>query len=145
MHPYSHRIFSQARHPNHFLWTSLIRGYSLLHCHHTTTFSLYSQMKLHLHPSSSTPPLNFNIDFIFSTLLKLAATICSLSAGSQLHGQMIFAGGYLHCARKVFDEMVDRDVVSWTIMVVGYCRVREMAMAEELFHKVPVKGHRITE
>ncbi|KMZ75881.1 Pentatricopeptide repeat-containing protein [Zostera marina] len=158
MYPYPHRIFSQVRHPNHFLWTSLIRGYSLLHSHHTTAFSLYYQMKLHLHPSSFTPPLNFNINFIFSTLLKLAATVCSLSAGSQLHGQMIFTGGcdsnvflndtlidmyvscsQLHCARKVFDEMVDRDVVSWTIMVVGYCRVGEMAMAKELFQKVPVK------
>ncbi|KAL2543344.1 Pentatricopeptide repeat-containing protein [Abeliophyllum distichum] len=40
-------------------------------------------------------------------------------------------------ARKIFDEMSDRNVVSWTAMISGYTRVGEVGNAVLLFEEMP--------
>ncbi|CAD6338516.1 unnamed protein product [Miscanthus lutarioriparius] len=42
-------------------------------------------------------------------------------------------------ARQVFDEMVVKDVISWTSIVAAYSRSRDMGSAEEVFALCPVK------
>lgn len=44
--------------------------------------------------------------------------------------------GYLSCARKMFDEMSNRDVVSWNSMIIGYLRRGELDEALELFRRM---------
>ncbi|KAM3688533.1 hypothetical protein ACB098_10G161400 [Castanea mollissima] len=44
--------------------------------------------------------------------------------------------GYLSCARKMFDEMSNRDVVSWNSMIIGYLRRGELDKALELFRRM---------
>ncbi|KAK4360691.1 hypothetical protein RND71_019643 [Anisodus tanguticus] len=44
--------------------------------------------------------------------------------GSSLLNMYCNAGGHLDDARKVFDEMPERDYVSWTTMISGYARRR---------------------
>ncbi|EXB58304.1 hypothetical protein L484_015638 [Morus notabilis] len=47
--------------------------------------------------------------------------------------------GELSKAKKIFDEMPERNVVSWTTMIHGFMRFGEVEMAERLFHKMPTR------
>ncbi|KAJ0965628.1 hypothetical protein J5N97_026766 [Dioscorea zingiberensis] len=144
-------VFSQVPAPNSFLWTALIRASAALGppCPHPLL--LYSLMRRALPPP---PPLSFT----FSALLKSCSASRSIAMGSQLHAQTIFIGGfnedlfvqntlidlYVQCgqldlARKVFDEMLVRDAISWTSLIVAYTRNGDMGSAEELFGESPVK------
>ncbi|KAL9681388.1 hypothetical protein QQ045_013171 [Rhodiola kirilowii] len=46
--------------------------------------------------------------------------------------------GKLGCARKVFDKMPERNIVSWSAMISGYEQGGECLMALELFCKLPL-------
>lgn len=46
----------------------------------------------------------------------------------------------IESARKVFDHMYERNVVSWTAMVVGYVSAGDMVRAKGLFREMPVKN-----
>lgn len=46
-------------------------------------------------------------------------------------------GSDLGTARRLFDEMTDRNVVSWTAMVSGYARLGEMGIAMAMFEGMP--------
>jgi pentatricopeptide repeat protein len=39
----------------------------------------------------------------------------------------------------VFDETAERDVVSWTELIVAYVKSGDMESAGELFHELPMK------
>lgn len=57
----------------------------------------------------------------------------------------VFVDGYGKCgdvelARRVFDGMVERDVVSWTSLLGAYAREGRFREAEELFGLMPVKN-----
>ncbi|KAH7554530.1 hypothetical protein JRO89_XS12G0231600 [Xanthoceras sorbifolium] len=49
-------------------------------------------------------------------------------------------GGELGEARRLFDEMPERDMVSWNTMLDGYAKAGEMNMAFELFEKMPERN-----
>lgn len=48
--------------------------------------------------------------------------------------------GALSCARRVFDEMSNRDVPVWNAMITGYQRQGDMKAAMELFDSMPCKN-----
>ncbi|XP_057783424.1 pentatricopeptide repeat-containing protein At4g14820 [Salvia miltiorrhiza] len=97
----------------------------------------------------------FPIDrYSFPPLLKAASRALSLSEGKMIHGlaaklgyesdpfvQTALLGMYAACgliseARLVFDKMPQRDVVTWNIMIDGYCQSRlfdnVLALLEEM-------------
>lgn len=45
--------------------------------------------------------------------------------------------GSVESARKLFDEMPDKDVVSWTTMLVGYAKIGEYDAARAIFTAMP--------
>ncbi|KAG0473516.1 hypothetical protein HPP92_014896 [Vanilla planifolia] len=143
---YPSRLFSQVPSPNSFLWTAFIRshGFSLA----GSSLEVYSLMR---RQSPLQPPLPFT----FTALFK---SVQSLSDGIQIHAQAISLGGfdddlfvlnalidmYLRCnylfdARRVFDEMRVRDVLSWTLLIVAYSRNGDMGTAAWLFEQAPAK------
>lgn len=94
-------------------------------------------------------------DFLtFPFLVKECATSLVGDLGRSIHAHAIkfgfdndvFVGnslislysvcGYLSCARKMFDEMSNRDVVSWNSMIIGYLRRGELDKALELFRRM---------
>lgn len=94
-------------------------------------------------------------DFLtFPFLVKECATSLEGDLGRSIHAHAIkfgfdndvFVGnslislysvcGYLSCARKMFDEMSNRDVVSWNSMIIGYLRRGELDKALELFRRM---------
>ncbi|XP_028773369.1 pentatricopeptide repeat-containing protein At2g35030, mitochondrial [Neltuma alba] len=52
--------------------------------------------------------------------------------------------GRIDEARKVFDEMVERDVVLWTTMITGYIKCGMMNEARRLFDRVDAKNNVVT-
>ncbi|KAL5995379.1 hypothetical protein ACLOJK_025438 [Asimina triloba] len=142
---YARNVFDQIPHcQNQFIWTSLVRSHSL-HGHFSHSLSIYAKMH-----RNDVPPTAFT----FSAVLKGCARLPAMKEGRQISDHVVksgYAGDkivqtalldmYVKCgavedARKVFNEMVDRDVVSWTAMISGYAKVGLMEDARALFDRM---------
>ncbi|XP_037462430.1 pentatricopeptide repeat-containing protein At5g44230-like [Triticum dicoccoides] len=149
--PYALSVFSAHAPPDPFLAAALLR-FALLTQPPLIPFRLFSRL-LRI-PRDGLPFL----PFAFSPLAKSAAAARSLPAVQAAHAASILLGGfdkhrfvensligaYVTCgdigaARKVFDEMVVKDVISWTSIVVAYSKSGDMGSAEEMFAQCPVK------
>ena len=53
---------------------------------------------------------------------------------------MLLQDGQVQVARKMFDEMPERDIVSWNTMISAYCRRRDFEMSTSLFQSMPQKS-----
>lgn len=145
---YAHNVFDQVSHRNSFIWTALIRGYCV-QGPVSEALRLYSLMRM----EGISP-----VSFTFSALLKASTLREDVGLGTQIHGQIVCVGGFLsdlfvgntmidmyvkcgflECGRRVFDEMVVRDVISWTSLIVAYAKSADMGSAAELFDGLPVK------
>lgn len=96
--------------------------------------------------------------YSFPFVLKAAAHLCNLEVGSEVHGQVVGLGfecdihvstGLVHMysacrciadARKLFDEMPQRDVVLWNAIVAGYAKVGDVDAAHDLFDVMPERN-----
>ncbi|XP_043721246.1 putative pentatricopeptide repeat-containing protein At5g37570 [Telopea speciosissima] len=126
---------------NQFIWSSIIRSHTL-HAQFRQSIALYTQMhRMGISPNG----------FTFSSVLNACARIPAILQGRQIHTQIIESGyfsntvvhtalldmyakcGAANDARLVFDQMTDRDVVSWTAMISGYTKVGMMEDARQLF------------
>ncbi|CAL5339663.1 unnamed protein product [Camellia sinensis] len=118
------------------------------HSQFREAFSLYVQMqRFGLCPSS----------FAMSSSLKACARIGYGIGGISIHGQVHkfgFCGvvyvqtalvdfysklGSMGVARKVFNEMVEKNVVSWNSMLSGFLKSGDLAMAHSVFDEMPDK------
>ncbi|KAE9586635.1 hypothetical protein Lal_00004981 [Lupinus albus] len=115
---------------NSYYYNTLIRAYSRSSdpTHHTKAFSLFISMLRGPHPLPK--PDNFTFPFIIKcscnhfTLQQIHAFVTKMGFASDrfiinalIHAYSEF--GELGIAHKVFDEMIDRDVVSWTTIIDG--------------------------
>ncbi|KAG1335200.1 putative Pentatricopeptide repeat-containing protein, chloroplastic [Cocos nucifera] len=96
--------------------------------------------------------------FTFASLLSSAASIGMMSKGQQLHAQLLKAGfgsdkgignslismysrcGDIEDACRVFDDMDDHNVISWTSMVTGFAKHGFANQALGLFHEMISTG-----
>ncbi|XP_077240053.1 pentatricopeptide repeat (PPR-like) superfamily protein [Tasmannia lanceolata] len=145
---YATTVFNRVARPNIFLWNSIIKGYckkSLL----INTIYLFKRMKL----SDSSPD-----NFTFPSLLKAYSNESALREGSAIHCAIVRLGlekdifvrtglidFYGKCreidsARKLFDEMPERNVVSWTAMIAGYVNFGDLRAARKLFDEMPKRN-----
>lgn len=148
MDSYATLVFNQVRYRNPFLWTALVRGY-ILEGRLRDSIMLYSSMR-----GEGIGP----VSFLYSALFKACGEVLDVSLGRQIHAQTILVGGFasdlyvgntlidmyvkcglLSCGRRVFDEMPDRDVISWTELIVAYAKAGDMDSASELFDGLPMK------
>ncbi|XP_057418692.1 pentatricopeptide repeat-containing protein At5g44230 [Lotus japonicus] len=144
IHSYPRLLFSQVPSPNPFLYSALIRAYTL-RGPFTEALRLYTSMR-----NQRITPISFTFSALFSA-------VTNLTLGTQLHAHALLLGfasdifvnntmikmyvksGCLDSARKVFDEMPQRDVVSWTELITAYARNGDMNSARELFDELDVK------
>ncbi|CAN6173409.1 unnamed protein product [Urochloa humidicola] len=148
---YAAAVFSSLSPPDPFLATALLR-FAHLTRPPLETFCLFSWLR-----RACGGELPF-LPFAFSPLAKSAAAARSLPAVAASHAVSILLGGfdkhrfvensligaYVACgdvgaARKVFDGMMVKDVISWTSVVVAYSKSGDMGSAEEVFVRCPVK------
>lgn len=148
MDPYPRNILSQVHFANPFMYTSLIRGY-LIQGSFEKSVSLYGEMW-----REGISPVSFTITAFF----KACGAELNVDLGRQFHGQIakfggftqdIYVGntlidmyvkcGWLDCGRQVFDEMPERDLISWTTLIVAYAKRGNMLAAVDLFDRLPVK------
>ncbi|XP_058081406.1 pentatricopeptide repeat-containing protein At2g03880, mitochondrial-like [Magnolia sinica] len=96
--------------------------------------------------------------FTFSTVLKVCCLLDLLELGQQLHGLLVKMGfdqnvvlmsalvvmyaqcGAIEVSRRVFDEMPQRDVVSWNSMITAYSEVWRSDDALDLYSQMWADG-----
>ncbi|XP_042483971.1 putative pentatricopeptide repeat-containing protein At1g68930 [Macadamia integrifolia] len=99
-------------------------------------------------------PENLN-RITFSTMLILSACLSSIVLGRQIHGQIVkfgfesivFVGsplvdmytkaGLIYDAKRIFDEMSERNIVMYNTMITGFLRCGMIDEAQHLFHEMP--------
>ncbi|KAL4200889.1 hypothetical protein AMTRI_Chr02g255880 [Amborella trichopoda] len=134
---------------NEASWNTIISGYVQLGRYHEA-MDLFSEMK------------RDGVKLINGFALASVLTACARSSqgkhGEMVHGCIVRGGlladvfvstallhlygshGSILCARKVFEEMIERNVVSWTAMIVGYMNFGRPEEAIELYCQMRRKG-----
>ncbi|XP_057520060.1 pentatricopeptide repeat-containing protein At4g22760 isoform X2 [Amaranthus tricolor] len=144
---YIQTILRYLKHPDCFSWSCVIRSFAQ-HGLFREAFSLHVQMQRSgIHPST----------FSLSSSLRSCARISNKDGGVSIHAQAhkykIFQSVYvktalldfyaklgdMKAAKKLFDEISDKNVVSWNSLLAGYLKSRDLSMATQLFNKMPVK------
>ncbi|XP_012067732.1 putative pentatricopeptide repeat-containing protein At1g69350, mitochondrial [Jatropha curcas] len=144
---YSKFTFEAFQNPDSFMWGVLIK------CHVWSSLfgeaiSLYNKMVY--------KEIQIN-DFIFSSVLRACGGFGDLGVGEKIHGRIIKCGfdldsvvetsllgmygdlGCINDARKVFDNMSIRDVVSWSSMISCYFENGEVNEGLEMFRLLVLK------
>lgn len=142
---YAMSIFNSINNPNHVIYNTMIRGFSLSSSP-SLALDYYSNMLFFgLQPNSYTFPF----------LLKSCTKLLTGHTGKQVHGQVFKFGlhddvyvhtslinmyaqhGNLDDARMVFDRSNYRDAVSFTALITGYVSRGYVDKARELFDDIP--------
>ncbi|KAK9281865.1 hypothetical protein L1049_004772 [Liquidambar formosana] len=125
----STKVFDSVTPKDTFLWNSIIKSH-FSNGDYPQALEFYTSMRL-----SYSPPNHFTIPMVVTSCAELTL----LNFGKQIHGLVsqlgFFAGNsavgssfvymYSKCGRIVdaslmFDEILVRDVVAWTALVIGY-------------------------
>lgn len=123
-------VFDKMPNQNVFLWTAMINGYVRNH-HFREAIQLYSQLLW-----AGIQPDNFT----FSCVLKACAGMAALHKGKEIHDHIVrsdikldivvenaLVAMYGQCreleiARQLFDNMSQKNLVSWSSMIAGYAQ-----------------------
>lgn len=121
-------VFRNVAVPDSYMWASIISAYAR-HSQPAQAIQLYRQMRV-----SGAKPDNH----IFVAVLKACAVAVDLASGNEVHADIlssgvqpdIFVGNclvdmYAKCgsvtnSRRIFDNLITRDVVTWNAMISGY-------------------------
>ncbi|KAF6164652.1 hypothetical protein GIB67_032880 [Kingdonia uniflora] len=143
---YARRLFDQMPQPNTFFYNTLIRGYSKSE-NPSCSIGLFSQMRRdYVDPDG----------FTFTFLLKSRSRMnLELLVGDEIHGQVLKFGfcsylfvqnGLIHLyatrglpseSHRVFDEIEDPDVVSWSGLVAAHLKISDLDEARSIFDRMP--------
>lgn len=129
-------------------WNSMISGYSKMG-HSKEAVLLFREMQhLGVEPdvftlvsllSVSSKHGNFNLGrFVHLYIVVTGIEIDSIVTNALM--DMYAKCGHLQCAKSVFDQMLDKNVVSWTCMISAYANHGLMDHALEIFNQMPVKN-----
>ncbi|XP_073129819.1 pentatricopeptide repeat-containing protein At1g59720, chloroplastic/mitochondrial [Henckelia pumila] len=140
---YAFHLLLQIPNPNAFIYNTVIRAYARSKDHKRKAFSLFQEMvKL-----ESVVPDNHTFPFV----LKACAYLFSLSEGNQAHAHLLKHGfasdvyinnslihfyascGCSESARKVFDKMQERSLVSWNVIIDGLVQMGDFDEALKFF------------
>ncbi|XP_072965471.1 pentatricopeptide repeat-containing protein At2g20540 [Typha angustifolia] len=148
---YAALVFNQVKDPNVFLYNAMIKAYTQSH-HCNEAIGVYMQMLR----SQRQDPI-FADRFTYPFVVKACGGLLALDLGKQIHSHIIKSGFdsnsivqnsliemYTRCddlalARNLFDEMSQRDVVSWNTLISAHARLGQMRKARALFNSMPNK------
>ncbi|GAU16134.1 hypothetical protein TSUD_340040 [Trifolium subterraneum] len=142
---YSTAVFNRVLNPSTFLWNTLIRT----HCQ-SSLFSDTISAFVHMKAEGGIPD-----NYTYPSVIKACSGTCKVLVGKSVHGSVLRCGleddvfvgtslidmygkcGEIDDARKVFDGLSERNVVSWTAMVAGYVTVGNLVEAKKVFDEMP--------
>ncbi|KAK2657398.1 hypothetical protein Ddye_010450 [Dipteronia dyeriana] len=148
------KLFDEMRERDNFSWTAMISGY-VRYDKPLEALELYRSMQISEKSISN--------KFTVSSALAAASAIQCLRLGKEIHGYITRTGldsdevvwsalsdmygkcGNINEARRIFDKMVDRDVVSWTAMIGRYFEEGRREEGFVLFSKLLKSGIRPNE
>ncbi|KAL3521624.1 hypothetical protein ACH5RR_019773 [Cinchona calisaya] len=96
--------------------------------------------------------------FTYASLLSGAASVGAVGKGEQIHARLLKAGfesnqcicnalismysrcGNIEAAFQVFQEMSDRNIISWTAMITGFAKHGSAERALDMFNKMLSSG-----
>ncbi|CDP00269.1 unnamed protein product [Coffea canephora] len=143
---YTINVFKRLPDRDSFTWNTLIRAHAHSADHKEQAIMLFYQM---LNEENVSPD-----KYTFPFVLKACAYLFALFEGAQVHGQVLKRGfgsdvyinnslihfyascGCLDYARKVFEEMPERSVVSWNAMINALVEVGELEGALRMFSEM---------
>lgn len=149
----AHKLFELMSEKNLVAWNSVINGYAL-NSRPNETLTLFREMR-----SDGVKPDGFTL----VSLLTACAELGALALGRRAHVYMFKVGldknlhatnslldfyakcGKIKEAERVFDEMEEKSVVSWTSLIVGLAVNGFGARALELFKKSEEEGMVLSE
>ncbi|KAI3828086.1 hypothetical protein L1987_02183 [Smallanthus sonchifolius] len=138
-------VFNQFQQPTLFSWNTLIKSYVE---NQRSQESLLVFLEF-MTRSCVTPDV-----FTLPCVIKGCGRLVAVKEGEQIHGLVLKLGLGLdmfvqsslvsmyskfkdvNSARKVFDEMTDKDLVSWNSLMDGYVKAGEIELAFELFDEM---------
>ena len=145
---YALEVFNEIPYPDAFIYNTIIRGY-LQRQLAINGILLFSQML-----NKSVSPNKFT----YPPLIRACCIDNAIEEGKQIHAQ-VFKFGFgadefclnnlihmyvnfqsLEQARRVFDNMPQRDVVSWTTLITGYSHWGFVDEAREVFELMPERN-----
>ncbi|KAG6482118.1 pentatricopeptide repeat-containing protein At4g13650-like [Zingiber officinale] len=144
------RLFKMLRVKDMISWTALLTCYGQNGCGEEAIVLFREMLRRGIGPAK----------YCISGAIRASSTIASLAAGEQLHCRAMKTGngddlsvhnsliamyakcGCVELARRVFELMNCRDVVSWNAMITGFSQHGREGEALELFDKMSKEGIR---
>ncbi|MED6205471.1 hypothetical protein PIB30_018073 [Stylosanthes scabra] len=142
---HARNLFDEMPHRDPVAWNAMLSAYSNLGLYQQS-LALFETMRI----SHSKPD-----DFSYSAALSACASSSCLPFGTRIHALVLVSGyrsslpvgnslvdmyGKCLCpddASKVFDEMTDRNEVTWCSLLFAYANSCQFGMAFHLFHSMP--------
>ena len=149
---YANLLFKGVADPNAFLYNAMIRAYKHNKVY-VLAITVYKQMLGHSHGENPIFPDKFTFPFV----VKSCAGLMCYDLGKQVHGHVFKFGQkfntvvenslvemYVKCdslddAHRVFEEMTERDAVSWNTLISGHVRLGQMRRARAIFEEMQDK------
>ncbi|URE06672.1 PPR repeat [Musa troglodytarum] len=146
---YAALVFGHVAEPNAFLYNEMIRTYAK-NGRFVEAIGVYKQMVRQDHVSAD--------GFTYPFVIKACAGLPALDLGRQVHARVSRSGSgsnsiiqnslmemYTKCdvlidAHCLFDEMAERDVISWNMLITAHARLGRMRKARALFDAMPTRS-----
>ncbi|CAA0810597.1 Pentatricopeptide repeat-containing protein [Striga hermonthica] len=150
---YATILFHQVCEPNVFLYNAMIRAYTHNRMYVQAVDVYKKMLSHHLQAEEQIFPDRFTYPFV----IRSCGGLMSVWSGKQIQGHVCKFGltrnsliesslldMYVKCdqisdAHKLFDEMFERDVISWNSLISGYAKLGRIRKAQSLFKKMPNK------
>ncbi|XP_049408426.1 putative pentatricopeptide repeat-containing protein At3g08820 [Solanum stenotomum] len=140
---YAKLVFNQTQEPNIFLYNTMIRGLVSNNCFHQSIEFFHGMRNEGFLPNN----------FTFPFLLKSCTRLSDFELGVKAHGLVVKGGfdydvfvktglvcfyarcGFLDDAHQMFDDIPEKNVVSWTAIMTGYIDFGKFKEAIGLFRR----------
>ncbi|GAV62537.1 PPR domain-containing protein/PPR_2 domain-containing protein [Cephalotus follicularis] len=141
---YAEKIFSYLQNHHLFIYNLMIKAFCKMG-HYNKALLLFRKLK-----EDGLRPDNFTHPFVF----KAIGCLGEVKQGEKLRGYVVKTGlefdtyvcnslidmyaalGEIGYMKKVFEEMPERDVVSWNVLITGYVKCRRFEDAVNVFRRM---------
>lgn len=148
------KIFRKIKKPGLVSWNSMVSGYAI-----NGDGEMAMRMLIKFGQSSCFTP----DEYTFAAAISAVGAFPAADYGKPLHGQvekvglgvnvfvasslisMYFCNGEVESAQKVFINVLDKDVVLWTEMIAGHCRIGNAESSIRFFLAMLQEGHKADE